>query len=113
MGPMIISGQLQHDCAGRAVISPVHAARIAELDARRRAAEATLGALVASWQGRAAHHHGEGWQACDAAARDAIDALAALLGALDLARREIAGREHEHEHEPTVPRQADRREVDH
>ena len=41
------------------------------------------------------------------AARDAIDALAALLGSLDLARQEIA----ELEQRPTVPRQVDRRDV--
>jgi uncharacterized protein YukE len=105
---MIISGQLQHDRSGRAVVSSFAAARIAEVDARRRAAEACIDALVAAWQGGAARHQGSGWQEWDSAARDAIDALSALLGALDLARLEGT----ELEHRPTVPRQVDRRDAD-
>ena len=106
---MIISGHLQHDLSGRAVVSSFTAARIAEVDARRRAAEASIDALVVAWQGGTVRHQGSGWQEWDDAAHDAIDALAALLGALDLARREIA----DLNKAPTVPRQVDRRDVDH
>ena len=105
---MIISGHLQHDRSGRAVVSSFAAARIAEVDARRRAAEASIDALVVAWQGGAARHQGSGWHEWDDAARDAIDALAALLGSLDLARQEVA----ELEQRPMVPRQVDRRDAD-
>ena len=103
---MIISGHLQHDRSGRSVVSSFAAARIAELDTRRRAAEASIDALVVAWQGGTARHQGSGWHEWDSAARDAIEALTALLGALDIARDELG------EHGPTVPRQVDRREVD-
>jgi uncharacterized protein YukE len=106
---MIISGHLQHDRSSRAVVSSSTAARVAEVDARRRAAEASIDALVVAWQGGTARHQRSGWQEWDDAARDAIDALSALLGALDLARRELV----DLEQGPTVPRQVDRREVDH
>jgi uncharacterized protein YukE len=106
---MIISGHLQHDRSGRAVVSSFTAARIAEVDARRRAAEASIDALVVAWQGGTARHQRSGWQEWDDVAHDAIDALSALLGALDLARRELV----DLEQGPTVPRQVDRREVDH
>ncbi len=104
---MIISGHVQHDRSGRAVVSSFAAARVAEVDTGRRAAEASIDALVAAWQGGAARHEGSGWQEWDSAARDAIDALAALLGSLDLARQELT----ELEHRPTVPRQVDRRDA--
>jgi uncharacterized protein YukE len=105
---MIISGHLQHDRTGRSVVSSFAAARVADVDARRRAAEASIDTLVVAWQGGTARHQGSGWQEWDSAARDAIDALSALLGALDLAREELA----ELEQRPTVPRQVGRREVD-
>jgi uncharacterized protein YukE len=106
---MIISGHIQHDRTGRSVVSSFAAARLAEVDARRRAAEASIDALVVAWQGGTARHQGSGWQEWDSAARDAIDALAALLAELDLAREELA----EHGHRPTVPRQVERRAADH
>ena len=105
---MIISGHLQHDRSRRSVASSFAAARIAEVDARRRAAEASIDALVVVWQGGAARHQGSDWHDWDSTARDAIDALSALLTALDAARDELAG----HEHGPVVPRQVDRRDVD-
>lgn len=106
---MIISGHLQHDRSGRAVVSSFTAARVAEVDARRRAAQASIDDLVVAWQGGTARHQRSGWEEWDDAARDAIDALAALLGAIDLARQEIG----DLERGPTVPRQVGRRAVDH
>lgn len=106
---MIISGHLHHDRSSRAGVSSSTAARIAEVDARRRAAAASIDTLVVAWQGGTARHQGSGWQEWDRASRDAIDALSALLAELDLARQEIA----DLEHPPAVPRQLDRREVDH
>lgn len=106
---MIISGHLHHDRPGRPVASSSAAARTAEVDARRRAAQASVDHLLVAWQGGTARHQRSGWQEWDDAARDTIDALAALLGALDLAREEIA----DLEGGPTVPRQVDRRAVDH
>lgn len=104
---MIISGHLHHDRPARAAVSSSAAARIAEVDARRRAAAASIDALAVAWQGGTARHQGSGWQQWDDAAHDAIDALSAMLGSLDLARREMA----DLEQRPTVPRQVDRREV--
>ena len=105
---MIISGHLHHDRPARAAVSSSAAARIAEVDARRRAAAASIDALVVAWQGGTALHQGSGWQEWDRASHDTIDALSALLTALDVARREIA----DLEQGPTVPRQVDRRETD-
>ncbi len=63
--------------------------RLAELDQRRRAAAATVDALLASWRGDAATHFASRWQEWDGAATDVVDALSALLGAIDLARRDL------------------------
>jgi uncharacterized protein YukE len=105
---MIISGHLHHVRSRRDVVSSFTAARTAEVDARRRAAEASIDALLVAWQGGSASHQRSGWQEWDDAAHETIDALSALLGALDLARREIADREQR----PVVPRQVDRRDAD-
>ena len=102
---MIISGHLHHHHPRPSIDSTRLAARVAEIDARRRDAELSIDALVVAWQGGAALHRGSHWDAWDAAAHDTIDALSALLGALDLARKELA----DIDRYPSVPRQADRR----
>jgi uncharacterized protein YukE len=88
---MILSGRLHHDRRdrhGRTAADRV-ADRLADIDARRRVAERSVDALLASWQGGAALHQQSGWQDWDAAANDVIDSLSALIGALDLAREEL------------------------
>lgn len=86
---MIISGSVALDRAAHAAASSDLAARLAGLDERRRAAELAIDVLLASWRGDAASHFTSQWQEWDAGARDVIDALSALLGAVDLARDDI------------------------
>ncbi len=128
---MILSGRLGiNDRADRVAASSRLAAHLADIDARRRAAELTVDALVQSWRGGAAVQQESGWQEVDDAARDAIDALSSLLGAIDLAREVVAREEVAREdvaredvaredvaredvaatgHAVAVPRQSDRR----
>jgi WXG100 family type VII secretion target len=86
---MIISGSVALDRAAHAAASSDLAARLAGLDERRRAAELAIDVLLASWRGDAASHFASQWQEWDAGARDVIDALSALLAAVDLARDDI------------------------
>jgi WXG100 family type VII secretion target len=86
---MIISGSVALDRAAHAAASSDLAARLAGLDERRRAAELAVDLLLSSWRGDAASHFAARWQEWDAGARDVIDALSALLGAIDLARADI------------------------
>lgn len=86
---MIISGSVALDRAAHAAASSDLAARLAGLDERRRAAELTIDVLLSSWRGEAASHFASRWQEWDAGARDVVDALSALLGAIDLARDDI------------------------
>ena len=86
---MILSGHLHHDRHSRTAAARL-ADRLADIDAQRRVAERSVDALLASWQGGAALHQQSGWQDWDVAANDVIDSLSALIGALDLAREELA-----------------------
>jgi uncharacterized protein YukE len=86
---MILSGHLHHDRHSRTAAARL-ADRLADIDAQRRVAERSVDALLASWQGGAALHQQSGWQDWDLAANDVIDSLSALIGALDLAREELA-----------------------
>ncbi len=85
---MILSGHLHHDRHSRTAAARL-SDRLADIDARRRVAERSVDALLASWQGGAALHQQSGWQDWDMAANDVIDSLSALIGALDLAREEL------------------------
>ncbi|GAA5109002.1 hypothetical protein GCM10023339_08630 [Alloalcanivorax gelatiniphagus] len=105
---MILSGYLSHDRADRAATSARLSSRIAEIEARRRAAERSVGQLADAWRGDAGRHEESGWQEWDDAARHAIDALSALLGTLDLAREEAA-QAAEARTTVTVPHQTRRR----
>jgi WXG100 family type VII secretion target len=87
---MIISGALTLDRTAHAAASSAMADRLAELEHRRRSAEAAVDVLLASWRGDAAAHFASHWQEWDAAATDVVDALSALLGAVDLARADLA-----------------------
>jgi WXG100 family type VII secretion target len=88
---MIISGSVALDRAAHAAASSDLAARLAGLDERRRSAELAIDVLLSSWCGEAATHFASRWQEWDAGARDVIDALSALLGAVDLARADVDG----------------------
>jgi uncharacterized protein YukE len=85
---MILSGHLHHDRHSRTAAARL-TDRLADIDARRRVAERSVDALLASWQGGAALHQQSGWQDWDLAANDVIDSLSALIGTLDLAREEL------------------------
>jgi uncharacterized protein YukE len=88
---MILSGHLQHDRRDRHGRTPADrlSDRLADIDARRRVAERSVDALLASWQGGAVLHQQSGWQDWDLAANDVIDSLSALIGVLDLAREDL------------------------
>lgn len=86
---MIISGSVAIDRAAHAAASSDLAVRLAGLDERRRAAELAVDVVLSSWRGDAASHFVARWQEWDAGARDVIDALSALLGAIDLVRADI------------------------
>ncbi|MDZ5660638.1 WXG100 family type VII secretion target [Nocardioides sp. zg-1308] len=86
---MILSGSLAYDLAAHDAATPRLAARLAELDERRHAAERTVDALLASWRGDAATHFATRWREWDDAAAEVVDSLSALLGAIDLARRDV------------------------
>lgn len=86
---MIISGDIDLDRAAHVAATASLSARLTELDERRRAAEACVDALLAAWRGEAATHFASLWQEWDGAATDVIDALSALLGAVDLTRRDL------------------------
>jgi hypothetical protein len=81
---MILSGNIDHDRVARSAAAARQAAQEARVDATRRSAEHAVDTLLASWREDdgdldAAHQ----WEVN---AMDAIDALSALLAALDLAR---------------------------
>ncbi|GAA1438675.1 hypothetical protein GCM10009641_44460 [Mycobacterium cookii] len=86
---MILSEDLSLDRSAHDAASSSMSARLAELDQRRRAAAATVDALLSSWRGDAATHFSSRWQEWDRAANGVVDALSALLGAIDLARRDL------------------------
>ena len=88
---MILSGHLHHDRRdrhGRTAADRL-SERLADIDARRRVAERSVDALLASWQGGAVLHQQSGWQDWDLAANDVIDSLSALIGVLDLASEDL------------------------
>jgi WXG100 family type VII secretion target len=86
---MIISGHLALDPAAHQAASSTLAARLAELDQHRRTASACVDALLSSWRGDAATHFASRWQEWDGAACDVVDALSALLGAIDITGRDL------------------------
>lgn len=88
---MIVSGNLSLDPAAHAASSARLSARLSDVDDRRRAAERTVSALLESWRGQAATRFQAGWQEWDSSASDVIDALSALLAAIDLARHDLVG----------------------
>lgn len=86
---MTVSEDLDLDPAAHRAASSALSARLVELDERRRAAEACVDVLLASWRGDAATHFATHWQEWDGAATGVIDALSALLGSVDLARQDL------------------------
>ena len=103
---MIVSGKLALDRTAHATASAELTTRLGDIEARRRAAESTVGSLLASWRGDASSHFSSRWREWDDAANDVIDSLSALLAAIDLAREELVDLD---ESVVVLPRQLGRR----
>lgn len=86
---MILSGTLHLDPAAHAAATDSLTARLADLDARRRAAEATVTGLLAAWRGEAASAFRAEWEPWREAAASVSDGLGAAILALDLVRTDL------------------------
>lgn len=86
---MILSGTLHLDPAAHAAATTALADRLADLDTRRRAAEASVAGLLAGWHGDAATAFRSEWEAWREAAASVSDDLGATVAALDRARADV------------------------
>jgi WXG100 family type VII secretion target len=86
---MILSGTLHLDPAAHAAATDTLTGRLADLDARRRAAEATVAGLLTSWRGEAATAFRAEWEEWRDAAASVSDGLGAAILALDLVRSDV------------------------
>lgn len=86
---MILSGTLHLDPAAHAAASAVLAARLDDLDARRRAAEATVEGLLRSWHGEAAAAFRADWEVWSAAAAAVVSDLGSTVAELPRARADV------------------------
>lgn len=86
---MIVSGTLQIDPAAHAAATTSLATRLADLDVRRRAAEATVEGLLSSWSGEAAAAFRAEWAAWSAASSSVVSDLADAVAALPSARADL------------------------
>lgn len=88
---MILSGALQIDPTEHAVAAASLSERLADLDRRRRAAEATVESLLATWHGEASTAFRTQWEAWSGAASSVVDELASGVTALGAARTDLVG----------------------
>ena len=86
---MILSGTLHLDPAAHAAATTSLADRLADLDARRRAAEATVTGLLATWRGDAAAAFRVEWESWSEAAASVSEVLGADIAALDRSRADV------------------------
>ena len=86
---MIISGTLHLDPAEHAAATASLGDRLADLDARRRAAESVVDRLLASWHGDAAAAFRDHWETWRRTASEVVDQLDATVDALTPARAEV------------------------
>jgi WXG100 family type VII secretion target len=86
---VILSGTLHLDPAAHAAATTSLADRLAELDTRRRAIEATVAGLLAGWRGQAATAFRSEWETWCQAAASVSDDLGATVAALDRARGDL------------------------
>lgn len=88
---MIISGTLQLDPQAHAAATASLGDRLADLDARRRAAETAVQALLATWRGDAAAAFREQWEVWGRAATDVVDELGSAVAALTPTASDLVG----------------------
>lgn len=86
---MILSGTLQLDPAEHAAATASLAARLDDIDTRRRAAETTVEGLLHTWHGEAATAFRTEWEAWSTAAASVVSDLGAAVAALPSARAEV------------------------
>ncbi|GAA5108983.1 hypothetical protein GCM10023339_08570 [Alloalcanivorax gelatiniphagus] len=83
---MILSGTLHLDPAAHVAATTSLADRLADLDARRGAAESVVAGLLATWHGEAATAFRDEWESWREAATSVSAGLASAVTALDRAR---------------------------
>ena len=86
---MILSGTVTLHPADHAASTADLRDRLEELDARRRRADRSIEAVLASWRGSAADAFRERWEEWSRATAAVVDDLAAAAQALDLARADL------------------------
>jgi WXG100 family type VII secretion target len=86
---MTSSGTVHLDPAAHAAASTRLDDRLRDLDARRRAAEASVERLLAAWHGEAASTFASQWATWSSAAAGVVDGLGAAVAALSGARGDL------------------------
>jgi uncharacterized protein YukE len=86
---MTSSGTVHLDPAAHAAASTRLDDRLRDLDARRRAAEASVERLLAAWHGEAASTFASQWATWSSAASGVVDGLGATVAALPGARGDL------------------------
>lgn len=86
---MILSGTLHLDPAAHAAATTSLSDRLADLDARRAAAESAVAGLLATWHGEAATAFRAEWESWREAAASVSSSLASAITALDRARADV------------------------
>ncbi|MBL0749281.1 WXG100 family type VII secretion target [Nocardioides baculatus] len=83
---MILSGTITLSPAEHAATTAELRARLEDLDLRRRRADRSIEAVLATWRGAAADAFRARWEEWSAATAGVVDDLAVAAQALDLAR---------------------------
>lgn len=97
---MTPSGTVHLDPAGHAAATARLDDRLEDLDARRRAAEASVERLLTAWRGEAAAAFGSQWTTWSAAADSVVDALGDVVAALAGARSDLVSTDTAVSHHP-------------
>lgn len=88
---MILSGTITLSPAEHAATTAELRARLEDLDVRRRRADRSIEAVLATWRGAAADAFRARWEEWSAATAGVVDDLAVAAQALDLARADAVG----------------------
>ncbi|GAB3038584.1 hypothetical protein GCM10011376_33740 [Nocardioides flavus (ex Wang et al. 2016)] len=92
---MTTSGTVRLDPHAHAAATAAIGDRLAELDDRRRAAEATVERVLAAWHGEAATAFGSQWETWSSAAASVVDDLGAAVTGLAAARSDLVAADDE------------------